>query len=191
MKKLLLILGLAALTTGSALADGTILPLPGIIGRVRIDCNGDGLSDRFATSADRLELHLYYGAAGLTSSDELTHFPQFAVIEDAYGRWVGLPTVLGIPGTISGESVSLQFRILTPTGILAETDIRQVSLGGEGVGTVVWQSSSQDSPFRFPYLNGPFPLPPDTCVPEPSTLALGALAGAFLLFRVRKSTNNN
>ncbi len=191
MKKLLITLGLMGLTLSNALADGTIFPLPGIIGRVRFDCNGDGLSDRFATSADGLELHLYYGAASLTSPDELTHFSQFAVIEDVYGRWVGLPTVLGIPGTIPGESVSLQFRILTPTGILAETDIRQVLLGGEGGGPVVWQTSSKNSRFRFSYLNGPFPLPPDTCIPEPSTLALGALAGAFLLFRVRKSTKAN
>ncbi len=192
MKKLLLIVALSALTTADAFAEGTIRPLPGIFGRVRFDCNGDGLADRLATSADGLELHLYYGPEGSTSSEELTHFPQFAVIEDIRGQWSGLPTILQVPGTQAGTYAALQFRILTPNGILAETEIRQVLLGAEnGPGSIVWQGV--DHPSRFRYLNGPYPDPLGVCVPETSTLTLAGVAGlfaaAFSYHRTRKRSS--
>jgi hypothetical protein len=64
--------------------------------------------------------------------------------------------------------------------LYAETDIRQV-IGGPPTGPpgVLWQNGSQTHPNRFPALIFP--------VPEPSTLALGALGGLVLLLRVRKS----
>jgi hypothetical protein len=188
VKLLLVSLAILALITAEAIADGTIFPLPGILGRVRFDCNGDGLPDRLATSADGLELHLYYGPEGATGVEELAHFPQFAVIEDTFGRWIGFPTILNLPGTLPGTYATLHFRILTPNGILAETDFRQFMLGPEtGPGTIVWSSGTLNDQSRFPYLRGPYPDPSGACVPEPSTIALGAIAGVFLLYRARKS----
>jgi PEP-CTERM motif len=185
MKKLLLTLGLTALTLVSAHADGTINPIP--LGAFRIDGNGDVIPARNATPADGLELHLFYGPAGIANRNELIHFPQFAII-DGSGSWSGLPTILAIPGTDVGQTISMQFRVCSPFGLFAETLIKQITLGPEtGPGTVVWQTSSFTNPNRFSPLVGPVVRPGEVCVPEPSTLALGGLACAFLLLRARKT----
>ncbi len=192
MRKLLAALAVLVVTSLGAAADGTINPLPGIIGRVRFDVDGDGLHDRLATSADGLELHLYYGSAELTNPEELTHHPQFAVIDDAFGRWIGLPTIFPLPGRQPNTLASLQFRILTPTGLLAETDVRQVLLGpGDGPGTIVWQPGSISNPSRFPYLNGPYAPPPGISVPEPSALVLGLAFSLVTACGYRRNNSNH
>jgi len=65
-----------------------------------------------------------------------------------------------------------------------ETAIRQVTLGPTaGPGAVIWQTATGTNPNRF------YPMLVSTLAcPEPSTLALGALGGLFLLLLRRKST---
>jgi hypothetical protein len=73
-------------------------------------------------------------------------------------------------------------RLDTPFGYFTGTPVKQVTLAGvAGPGTFVWSSTATATRFS----------PLVIVCPEPSTLALGALAGAFLLFRVRKATKAN
>ena len=187
MKKQLLTLGLISITS-LTFAEGTINPLNGALARFKVDSNGDGIGDRNATAADQFQLHVFYGPAG-SSSEQLTHYPQFAVIGAVEGVWTGLPTILGIPGTEGGDVISLQMRVCSPFGLYGETPVRQVTLGpASGPGTVVWGTGTTPGGFGpiVPQVGGP-----ENCVPEPSTIALGALAGAFLIFRFRKSNKTN
>jgi hypothetical protein len=94
------------------------------------------------------------------------------------GILVGLPSIFAIQGAGDvGTVISLQMRV-TSEGFRAQTDVKQVTLApAAGPGTVVWGSTATASRFS----------PLVIICPEPSTLALGALAGALLLFRVRKT----
>ena len=73
----------------------------------------------------------------------------------------------------------------------AATDVRLVEMSPTaGPGTVIWQGETGTNPNRFTPLtfwNNGFGGPPPPVVPEPSTLALGALGGLVLLFCRRKS----
>lgn len=190
MKKLLLTLVLVGFTLIGAQAQGTINPLNNPLFRLTLDEDQNGTPDRFATAADGFVMNLFYGPANASAND-LTQYPQFAVIGDYAGIFTGLPTVLGIPGTDTGDIVSVQMRFSNPLGWQAETKVIQVTLmPAMGPGAVVWGSSgSRMGPVTA--TSGPGIIVAANVVPEPSTLALGALAGAFLLFRVRKATNNN
>jgi hypothetical protein len=181
MKKLLLTLGLAALTLASAHAQGTINPLNGALTRVRFDSNNDGVIDPTDQNVDAskgLTVGVFWGAAGSSP----VNFAGNMTIGSTAGVLVGLPTIFAIPGAGDvGTVISLQMRVTSP-GYCGQTEVKQVTLApAAGPGTVVWSSTATASRF------GPLVI---NC-PEPSTLALGALAGALLLFRLRKTTNAN
>ncbi len=188
MYKLLSTLGLAALTLASALAEGTINPLNNILFRFAIDLDDNGTPDRFATADDGFEMRMYYGPANSGESD-LVMFPQFAIIGSTPGIFTGFVNPTRIPGTLGGEIISLQMRISNPFGWYAESDVIQVRLMPDlGPGQVIW-GSAEGRISRLTATGGPTILL--SSVPEPSTLALGALAGALLLLRLRKTTKAN
>lgn len=182
MKKLLLTLGLAVITS-LAHADGTINPLNTSSTRFKIDSDGNGIGDRNATAADGFRMAIYYGPAG-SSPFELTMYPDFMSIGTVDGLFTGLPRVLAIPGTEDYQVISLQMRVCNPLGWYGETAVKQVTLGhNSGPGTIVWSTTASPSMFL------PIQLqlgPSDNCIPEPSTLALGALGVVLSLSCVRQ-----
>ena len=181
MKKLLLALGLVGFSFTSSLAQGGINPLNNSLTRVQICADGQNL--RNATASDGLRFSIWFGPANSAAGD-LVQVGNDAVIGTTAGIIAGWPSLFAIPQAQPGEAVSLQIRMQNVIGFYWSTDVRQVtpSTGGEP-GTIIWQPSGGTDPHRFTPLTFP--------CPEPSTLALGTLAGVFLLFRVRKSTNNN
>ena len=179
MKKLLLTLGLSVLTLTCALAQGTINPLNGALTRIKVDLNCDGIADRNVTVADGISVSVYWGPAGGPAEN----FAGRMTIGSTEGILTGLPSILALPGAgDAGTVVSLQMRLDPPFGYITETPVRQVTLApAAGPGTVVWSSTATANRFS----------PLVIVCPEPSALALGALAGAFLLFRIRQSTKAN
>jgi len=187
MKKLLLTLSLIGFTLGSALAQGTINPLNNTLTRFKIDINGDAIGDRNMTAADGMQFAVFYGPAGSTA-EQLVKAPGIGTIGNVEGIMVGLPSVLALPGTEAGQVVSLQVRGCNVLGWNAYSWVGQITLGpAEGPGTGIWRSQPSGLNSLFPLVVAPG-MPIVNCIPEPSTLALGALAGALLLFRVRQST---
>ncbi len=179
MKRLLLTLSLIGFTLGSALAQGTINPLNGLLTRVQI-CMAPG-EYRNATAADGLRFAIYFGPAG---GEAMTQVGGLATIGSTPGIITGWSTILALPGTEADEIVSLRIVGSSDFGMYLDTGVRQVTLAPTtGPGTIIWQTASGTQPGRF--------RPLILECPEPSTLALGALAGAFLLFRIRKSTKAN
>jgi len=179
MKKLLLTLGLIGITI-FAHAQGTIAFGNSALTRIVVP-SLDGGGGRNATAADGLIIGAFYGPAGTT---DLVMAPGTATIGSTAGIMVGAPSVFALPGTEAGQVVSLQIRAWSNQGWFGQTKIAQVTLGPTaGPGTVIWQSASGTNPNRF--------TPLTTVVPEPSTLVFGALACAFLLFRLRKATKPN
>lgn len=178
MKILLLTLGLATLTLAGAHAQGTINPLNGALTRVRIDSNCDGIldaEDRTATAADGIRIGVFWGPAGETPS---TLAGEMTV--GAGGLMTGLPSLFSVDGWgDAGTIISLQMRASIGNSFpIARTDVKEFVLApASGPGTVVWGPSGF-APLVF-------------ICPEPSTLALGGLACAFLLFRLRKPTKTN
>lgn len=186
MKKLPLALALSAGTVTSAWAGGTFNPLNGAVRRLALDFNFDGVADRLATAADGIQMRVFYGPAG-SSASELVTYPQFAVIGDYDGIFTGLPTFLQLPGTQSQDIISLQMHFGDSLGLQAATPIIQTRLGPEqGPGAVVWGRNENQFNSVFTSSSHGYAL---VIVPEPSTIAFGALAGAFLLIRRRKSSN--
>jgi len=180
MKKLILTLGLIGITT-FAYAQGTIAFGNNALTRTMI--GGDGAAIRGNTSADGVIFGAFYGPAG-SGPEALVQAPGLASIGSTSGVMINAPSVFALPGTEPGQIVSLQIRGWNDRGWYGETKVAQVTLGPTaGPGTVIWQTSSATNPNRF--------NPLVVFVPEPSALALGALAGAFLLFRVRKTTQPN
>lgn len=180
MKKLLLTLGLIGCTLASALAQGTIAFGNTVASRFIMDREG-----AYVTADAGFTFRVYYGPAG-ASADALTPAPGFAMIgATTPGVLTGASSVFALPGTSPGEVVSLQIRAFGPNGgQVNNTDIRQVTLAAtEGPGTVIWQSFAGTNPNRF--------HPIVMAIPEPSSIALGVLAGVFLLSRVRKSRISN
>lgn len=174
MKKSLLTLALIAMATVSSFAQGTINPLNGALTRVKVDLNGDGVGDRNATAADGGTYSVFWGAGGSTP-DKLLGTMTIGTTE---GVMVGLASILAVPNAgPAGTTISLQ--IVAGGGVTGRSEVKQVSLAPEaGPGTVVWGSSATASRFS--------PLVVQI-VPEPSTIALGALGlGSLLLFRRRK-----
>lgn len=132
------------------------------------------------TAADGFTIGVWYGS----SADSLQQALGVARIGGTEGVMVGATSVFALPGTEAGQTVALQIRAWDHLGRSAQTYVRQVTLGPTaGPGTVIWQTASGTNPNRF--------TPLCFCIPEPSTIALGALFGAFLLFRIRKSTRRN
>lgn len=184
MKKLLLTLGLATLTAASAVAEGTINPQNNIVFRFAVDEDNNGTPDRFATRDDGFELRMFYGAAN-SDAESLVMFPQFAIIGNTPGVFTGFTNPTHVPGTQGGDIISVQMRISNPSGWHAESQVIQVQLMPDlGPGQVIW-GSAPGRIGRLTAVGGPNLI--ISSVPEPSTLALGGLAGAFLLFRLRKS----
>ena len=181
MKKLLHTVGIMGLTLTSALAQGGINPLNGTLTRVQICADGQNL--RNTTASDGLRFSIWFGPADSAAGD-LVQVGNEAVIGTTAGIITGWPSLFVLPQAQPGDAVSLQIRMRNDIGLYWSTDVRQVtpSTGGEP-GTIIWQPSGGTNPNRFTPLTFP--------CPEPSTLALGTLAGAFLIFRVRKSTKAN
>lgn len=175
MKKLLLTLGIISCTLTSAVAQGTIAFGNSALTRIQV-CEPNAPM-RYATAADGIVVSVWYGPAG-SSGDSLTQAPGTATIGSTGGVMINAPSVFAIPGTEPNQVVSLQIRATSHTGFYMQTKVAQVTLGQTaGPGTVIWQTATGTNPNRFT---------PMVC-PEPSTVALGTLAGVFLLFRVRKS----
>lgn len=189
MKKVLLTLGLATLACGSAVADGTLNPLNGPIRRLTLDIDHDGAPDRYATAEDGFEMRMFYGPANSTA-ENLTLFPQFAIIGTTPGIFTGWSNVTPIPGTQAGQIISVQMRASNPNGWYAESSVVQVALQPEfGPGAVIWGNPELGRIGHLTATTGPTLIM--SSVPEPSTLALGGLACAFLLLRLRKPTRTN
>ena len=201
MKKLLITLGLSVLTLTSALAQGTIAFGNGTLTKITV-LDQPGVGARNATASDGLAIGVFYGPAG-SGQDYLTLAPGVAGIGPNAGIMMNAPSIFSLPGTEAGQVVSLQIRMWSNTygsdweavcrdnAYLGATAVKQVTLGTADNATVIWQTASGTSASRFtPLIQalGPMNI---QCIPEPSTLALGALAGAFLLFHVRKSTKAN
>ena len=141
------------------------------------------------TAADGMQFAVFYGPAGSTA-EQLVKAPGIGTIGNVEGIMVGLPSVLALPGTEAGQVVSLQVRGCNVLGWNAYSDVKQITLGpAEGPGTGIWRGGP--SPNHFSALVVAPGMPIVNCIPEPSTIALGAVAGASLLFRVRKSTKAN
>lgn len=180
MKKLLLTLGLIGCTLASAVAQGTIAI--GNSAFTRIQIGPPGGPARNATSADGIYFGVFYGPAGSTA-DQLVIAPGIATIGPTAGILVNASSVFALPGTEPNQVVSVQIRAWTDYGWWGNTQVAQVTLGPTaGPGTVIWQTASGTNPNRFTLLQ---------VIPEPSTLALGALAGVLLLLRRRKSMKTN
>lgn len=187
MKKLLRVLGLAVIY---ACLNSSLCHAQGIIGlgnsaltKIQF-CDNGVLRD--ATAADGLRISVYLGPAG-SSQDSLQAVPGTETFGIGANPGVlsgsGLST-FALPGTDAGQVVSLQIRAFATGGNYTQTKVAQVTLASApSPGAVIWQTSGGTHPNRF--------TPLIFYCPEPSTIALGAMAGAFLLFRVRKSSKSN
>jgi len=177
MKKLLLVVGFAAITA-LAHGQGTIAFGNSALTRITLGCGGN------VTAADGILFHVFYGPAG-SSRDALVQAPGTASVGATAGVLVNAPSVFQLPGTEGGQVVSLQIRAWDSARIVyGETSVRQVTLGPTaGPGAVIWQTAASTNPNRF-YGSEIFPCP------EPSTLAFAALGGLMAFFVRRKSTRN-
>ncbi len=191
MNKLLLTLGLVCLTLANGQAQGTIQFVNGVLTRVeRVDPTGGA---NFAMDIPFNVAVYFADTPGAWQGPVLP-----------LGRSIGTsglftaPTPYLIPGAEPLQTVDMLIYAWTAQfgddpyqawmagAWTASTSVRQVTLGETaGPGTVIWGSGT--NPNRL------FPLifnvgnPPPPVVPEPSTLALGALGGLLLLFRCRRS----
>jgi len=191
MKPLLLIAVLEAATL-LAHAQGTIA-----FGNSTLTWVGVRLPDgteRRAIAEDNLFIGAFYGPAG-TAGDSLALAPGLATIGPVPGVMINAPSVFALPGTESGQMVSLQVRAwdaaLGPDGwreacsgrYYGETRVAQITLGPTiGPGAVIWRTRG------FVWADVKFePLSVAIC-PEPSAIALAALGGLgwFIFLRRRK-----
>ncbi len=185
MKKLIIIIAIIGCTLASAVAQGTIAFGNSVASRIYTCNDYPGSPARLAAALDGFTFGVFFGPAG-SSEGALTQAPGTATIgATTPGVLTGAASVFALPGTEPGQVVSLQIRGWDSTGnVLGMTGVRQVTLGPTaGPGTVIWQGASGINPNRFDPLL--------VCIPEPSTIALGAMAGMFLLFRVRRTFTSN
>jgi len=182
MKKLLLTLALAAVTTFTY-AQGTIQFANNAGTRFRIN----GVVPAAGTVAvGQYTFGVYAGA----TADSLSSQPLGALGTST--ATAGLitsspsPQAHAIPGFDANTTAFVQIRgwetrfgswEAGQAGLHGQTDVRSVLLGpGSGPGTVVWSSTDLT---KFQAIN--------LVVPEPSTIALAVLGlGSLLLFRRRK-----
>ncbi len=168
MKKLLLILGLIG-STALAHAQGTIEWGNDTFTRIFIvSLSGDTFPP---TAADGFTFSLYYGPAGSTA-EQLIFSGATAHIGEVPGVLAGAPSVIALPGTVVGETISLQIRASHPSGIpIINPPVRQVAPGRPpGLGAVIWSLSPSSRTFYI--------------APEPGTLALAGVAG--LMFGIAR-----
>lgn len=183
MKKLLFTIALVISTATSTWAAGTINSLNGPVRRIALDFDRDGVADRLATAADGIKMGVFYGPAG-SSASELLAYPQFAFIGDYDGIFTGLPGILQIPGMHPQDIISLQMRFTDSHGLQAETPVIQTRLGpDEGPGAVVWGAGENRFHSAVTLSSPGFAL---VIVPEPSALALGAMALVLAGFRLSR-----
>jgi hypothetical protein len=171
-EKLLLTIGLAAITITDTHAQGTVSWRNSVATPILLSILGN--TPRIATEADGLSFGLFFGSAG-SSADALVQAPGTANIGAVDGILVNASSVLPLPGTEGGQVVSIQVRAWDSVGqMLIGPPVRQVVLGpAPGPGAVIWTTDPASRTFYI--------------VPEPSTLALGALGGLLLLSRCRRS----
>lgn len=176
MKKTLLTVALVAMAAVSSYAQGTLAF--GNSALTRVTVTDESGTKRNATAADGLAISVWFGPAG-SAADALTQVGAAASIGSTAGVMINAPSVFAIPGTEPNQVVSVQIRASNAQGWSGQTKVAQVTLGQTaGPGAVIWQTSDTN-PSRFTPLN--------VVVPEPSTIALGALGlGSLLLFRRRK-----
>jgi hypothetical protein len=175
MKKSFIILSLICCTLASAVAQGTIAFGNNVGSRFRIlDVPGG----RNITAEDGFSFGVFFGPAG-TFAEGLQQAPGTRMIGPSTPGILTDASLFTIPGTEAGQVVSLQIRVLDSRGnTIGNTDVRQVTLAQPlGPGTVIWQGPSGTNPNRFH---------PIVLLPEPSTIALWAMAGVVLLFRVHR-----
>ena len=175
MKKLLITLGLFVLTLTSARAQGTINFANGFLARITV-ADSSGGTGRNLTAADGFLFSAWFGPAGTT---DLVQAPGEFGISAITPGVIDAPSVFALPGTETGEVVSLEIRARDSAfGIVCRTGIRQVTLGpAAGPGTFIWSNNPSASRFM--------PLIIAQC-PEPSTLALGALGVVLSLVGARR-----
>ncbi len=175
MKKLIIIIAIIGCTL-LARSQGTIGFGNNVLSRAGIPTSDGGV--RYLSPADGFTIGAFYGPAG-SSKEQLVMAPTTAVIGAFPGIMDNASSVFALPGTEPNQTVSLQIRAWNNLGLYGETKIAQVRLGPtQGPGTVIWQSETGSNPNRFTPLR---------IIPEPSSIALVALAGALLLFRIRMS----
>ena len=168
----------------------------------RITILSGGATGQNVTAAMGYVFGAFYGPAG-AGKEQLQLAPGLATIGVNDGVLSGANLVVfPLPGTAQGQVVSLQIRAWQGsfgTDWMAacragsyggETDVRQVTLGPtEGPGSVIWQTATGTNPNRFTPLLIGVVGGPDPCIPEPSTLVLGALGAALLFLRWRTAGN--
>lgn len=168
MKKLLLTLTLLGITVVCH-AQGTIEWGNDTFTRILVvPLSGDTFPP---TAADSFTFSLYYGPAGSTA-EQLVFSGATAHIGEVPGVLSGGTSVITLPGTAIGQTVSLQVRASHPSGVpIINPPVRQIVLGQvPGPGTVIWTQSPSSRTFYI--------------APEPGTLALEGIAG--LLFGVAR-----
>ena len=199
MKKLFFTLAVAICGLTQMFAQGTIVFNNGLSSRVTQLYSGVGTGP-----ATFFNVAIYYATTPGEWQGPL--LPIGRSVPSAAGLFTApVGDNYAIPGTVEGQTVSMQIFLWESTygddpyqawvngSMTGNTAVRQITLGGTVNGpAVIWQSASGTNPNRFTpltYMLGPYDAPP--VVPEPSTLALGAAAGALLVFRLRKLVKSN
>ncbi len=168
MKTLLLTLGLLSLAVLTH-AQGTIMWGNDTFTRILVvPLSGDTFPP---TAADGFTFSLYYGPAGSTA-EQLIFSGATAHIGEVPGVLAGAPSASALPGTVVGETISLQIRASHPSGIpIINPPVRQVVPGQPpGLGAVIWSLSPSSRTFYI--------------APEPGTIALAGVTG--LMFGIAR-----
>ena len=194
MKKLLLTLSLAAMTAFCH-AEGTIQFANSVLTKVRMESLS---GESFVAPTD---IPIHYGVFFGADAGSLSISPDspLGTTHSTLPGIIATANVFHLTGTQTGQTVFLQIRgwsaefgadwqtaSISDGAWFGETRILPFRLGpDDGPSAVIWTSIPQPSDPPRPERLMPLVL---HTVPEPSTLALVALAGAFLLLRGRRST---